>query len=192
MNISLPKKGFTLIEILVVVSIIGILSAVLYANFNDARQEARNKSMQAELKNVQLALELYKAQNNRYPDTASIGNPCNGTSFGVSWAVSSGCGTTPFISGVVPEFIAELPLHTDSKNSSCEIRYQVESANGEWYKLTAENCLEGAANASEGVQPGDEFARCLSSCGASCNTTYTNSSPFYESYAIYSAGGECE
>ena len=55
-------KGFTVIELLVVIAIIGILMAILLATFNDARMSARDDARQAQLKELQLALELYKAQ----------------------------------------------------------------------------------------------------------------------------------
>ena len=47
---------------MVVVGIIAILSSILYANFNEARMIARDKTRMTTLKEVQLALELYKAQ----------------------------------------------------------------------------------------------------------------------------------
>ena len=60
-------RGFTLIEVLIVVAIIGILTAILVANYNDARKNSRDKIRKSELKEMQLALELYKSQNNSYP-----------------------------------------------------------------------------------------------------------------------------
>ena len=182
-----------MVEILVVVALVGILSAVLYASFSEARIDARNKAMQSELKEMQLALELYKAQNGVYPDTISVGSPCNGSSFGIDWADSSQCGNLEYIVGLTPDFIAELPSHTTSANSNCNVKYQVRD-DGSWYKLTAEHCVGGASSAAEGVQLGDEFARCLSSCpvAVGCNATYAATAPFYESYAVYSAGGECQ
>lgn len=61
------KKGFTLVELLVVISIIGILSAVVYANFGDARKVSRDEIRKTDLKNLQLAVELYRAQTGAYP-----------------------------------------------------------------------------------------------------------------------------
>lgn len=58
---------------MVVISIIGILSAVVYANFNDAQKKARDAERQANLINLQAAIEQYKLDNGRYP----VG--CNGT-----------------------------------------------------------------------------------------------------------------
>lgn len=195
MNTRNLRRGFTLIEILVVIAIIGILSAVLYANFGDARVEAKNKAVQSELKETQLALELYKSQNGQYPPAVVGGGGCNaGSNFTVDKAHSAACGATPIISGLVPEFVAELPSHTKSANSNCDIVYTVDKANHSWYKLTAEHCHGGATSAAGGVQPDDKFARCLSvtACSTQCTVTYKATSDFYESYAVYSAGGECQ
>lgn len=188
MNSLNKKQGFTLIEILVVISIIGILSAVIYGNFTQARQDSRNKAMQSELKETQLAIELYKAQNGVYPPAYSV---CATTAFGVTTAKASLCGSNPPIDGLIPEFISVLPDKAKSANSNCDIVYRT-STNGDWYKLTAEHCHAGAASASEGVQPDNKFARCASApvCAVSgiCDPS---SAAFYESYAVYSAGGEC-
>jgi|ETNmetMinimDraft_2_1059921.scaffolds.fasta_scaffold68837_2 prepilin-type N-terminal cleavage/methylation domain-containing protein len=62
--------GFTLIELLVVIAIIGILSAVVLASLNSARQKSRDAKRVADLKQLQLALELYYDDNtSTYPAT---------------------------------------------------------------------------------------------------------------------------
>ncbi|NCN12103.1 type II secretion system protein [Candidatus Kaiserbacteria bacterium] len=183
------QKGFTLIEMLVVISIIGILSAVLYASFGEARVTARNRSLQAEIREVQLSLELYKAQNGRYPEVPS--SPCGSDTFVGRKADSTNAAcVTAYIANLIPDYISELPSHQLSANANCNISYQVAN-DGSWYKLTAERCHAGATTAAEGVQVGDEFARCLNSCGISC-TSIVATEAFYESYAVYSAGGECQ
>ncbi len=53
------KSGFTLIELLVVIAIIGILSSVVLASLNSARQKSRDARRVADIKQLQLALELY-------------------------------------------------------------------------------------------------------------------------------------
>lgn len=174
---SLPKKrGFTLIEILVVIAIIGILSTVIYASFDGARQQARNKALMAEMKEVQLALEVYKAQHRRYPSAAGV-YPAN------------------LRSALTPTFISRVPDATGgSRNTNCALSYSSD-ANGSYYKLAAVRCFEGATAASQGIQPDTDFARCPSTCGTCAgqtnNASYQQSAPFYESLAVYSAGGEC-
>jgi len=68
MNLT-TKKGFTLIELLVVIAIIGILSSVVLASLNDARLKSRDAKRIADVKQVQLALELYFDSNTSYPTT---------------------------------------------------------------------------------------------------------------------------
>ncbi len=64
------KKGFTLIELLVVIAIIGILSSVVLASLNTARKKARDAKRISDVKNLQLALELYFDSNaSEYPDS---------------------------------------------------------------------------------------------------------------------------
>ncbi|MFA5838896.1 MAG: prepilin-type N-terminal cleavage/methylation domain-containing protein [Candidatus Paceibacterota bacterium] len=65
------NKGFTLIELLVVIAIIGILSSVVLASLNSARQKSRDARRIADIKQVQLALELYFDSNANYPTALS-------------------------------------------------------------------------------------------------------------------------
>ena len=64
----LKAGGFTLIELLVVIAIIGILSSVVMASLNVARKKARDTKRIFDIKQLQLALELYFETNRTYPD----------------------------------------------------------------------------------------------------------------------------
>ncbi|MBU1557672.1 prepilin-type N-terminal cleavage/methylation domain-containing protein [Patescibacteria group bacterium] len=61
------EKGFTLIELLVVIAIIGILSSVVLASLNSARLKARDAKRVSDLKQLQLALEMFYDDNSAYP-----------------------------------------------------------------------------------------------------------------------------
>lgn len=65
------QKGFTLIELLVVIAIIGILSSVVLASLNTARQKSRDAKRVADVKQLQIALELYFDDNRNYPTSLS-------------------------------------------------------------------------------------------------------------------------
>lgn len=65
-------KGFTFIEMLVVVTLIGILSLIGVANFRVANQKARDGRRQGDLQQIRAALELYRTDVNSYPPTGII------------------------------------------------------------------------------------------------------------------------
>lgn len=64
-----PARGFTLIEIMMVVIIIGILLAVVVPNVIGVDDRARVEAERASLRGIAQALELYKLDNRRYPST---------------------------------------------------------------------------------------------------------------------------
>lgn len=63
------KSGFTLVEILIVVVILGILAAIVIPQFTEASTEARVSSLCSDLQTLRSQIELYKVQHNDIPPT---------------------------------------------------------------------------------------------------------------------------
>jgi type II secretion system protein G len=62
------KKGFTLIELMIVIAIIAILAAILVPNFLRARAQGQLTACKSNLKNIGTAMEMYSSDNQgRYP-----------------------------------------------------------------------------------------------------------------------------
>jgi general secretion pathway protein G len=57
------KNGFTLVEILVIIVILGILAAVIIPQFTDANAEARTSALLSDLRRIRSQIELYKFQH---------------------------------------------------------------------------------------------------------------------------------
>ncbi len=58
------KSGFTLVEILIVVVILGILAAIVIPQFTEASTEAKTSSLVSDLQTMRSQIELYKIQHN--------------------------------------------------------------------------------------------------------------------------------
>jgi len=70
------KGGFTLVEILIVVIILGILAAIVIPQFTSASQDARKNSLTSQLQTLRSQLELYKLQHlDALPTTLVGGSP---------------------------------------------------------------------------------------------------------------------
>ena len=63
------RKGFTLIELMIVVAIIGILAAIAIPQFASYRQKAFNSAAQSDLKNAKTNVEAFYADNYYYPQS---------------------------------------------------------------------------------------------------------------------------
>ncbi len=130
---SKKNSGFTLIELLVVIAIIGLLSSIVMASLNTARAKSRDAKRRADLRQVQLALEMYFDSNNNYPVTHAWWGNCS--SFG-SHPTSGSNGWVP---NLAPTYIPVLPLDPRYNGSGgCYLYY----SNGLDYKLLAHHTME--------------------------------------------------
>lgn len=82
--------GFTLIELMVVISIIGILSTITITTLNNTRQKARDTERKAELRAISRGLEMYFSAHGQYPaegvcdssrGTCATACPCPGSNW---------------------------------------------------------------------------------------------------------------
>ena len=68
------KTGFTLVEILIVVIILGILAAIVIPQFTSASQDARKNSLTSQLQTLRSQIELYKLQHLDQLPTTLVGS----------------------------------------------------------------------------------------------------------------------
>lgn len=68
----MKRKGFTLIELMIVIAIIGILAAIAIPNFKKARESARQKSCYANIRVILGAVEMYNMDSSQMMDNLDI------------------------------------------------------------------------------------------------------------------------
>ncbi|MDD4901064.1 MAG: prepilin-type N-terminal cleavage/methylation domain-containing protein [Patescibacteria group bacterium] len=98
--------GFTLIELLVVISVIGFLSTLTITMLNSARIKARDAKRQADLVQIQKAIELYFIDNSYYPQCGT--DVCSTTGYASNMSNLA----------VVPQHMAKMPLDPTNINGS--------------------------------------------------------------------------
>jgi prepilin-type N-terminal cleavage/methylation domain-containing protein len=68
---NLVQRGFTLVELLVVIVILGILAAVVVFAVGGITYKGKSSACQIEVRSVNTAIQAYYAQNTAYPATVS-------------------------------------------------------------------------------------------------------------------------
>lgn len=107
------RRGFTIVELLIVIVVIAILAAISIVAYNGIQQRARDSERSAEMQTVEKALAMYFIDNGSYPT-------CSNAVY-VPGAAASGCYLATIASSLVPKYISNIPL--DPINSGND-RYQ--------------------------------------------------------------------
>jgi general secretion pathway protein G len=135
--VTQPRRtpGFTIVELLIVVVVIGILAAIVIVAYNGIQATARDNIRKSDLKNLATAIEAYYATNGNYPMSAGwctqISHPSYTTAFQTEMA----------------QFLNQLPL--DPQYEATYQDYFYRNIGDQSYYLYAE--LEGEERADDGV-----------------------------------------
>lgn len=103
-RLSYAKKGFTMIELMIVIFIIAILAAILVPNFIRARDVARLTACKTNLKNIATSLESYSADNSgHYPASLSGLTPAYLKALPLCPVAGSNTYTSSYVPTVIPD-----------------------------------------------------------------------------------------
>jgi prepilin-type N-terminal cleavage/methylation domain-containing protein len=122
------QRGFTLLELLVVLAIIGLLAGIIMLALNSARNKARDAKRAGDMRQMITALEQYYSQRSSYPTgTASIA--AGGALLSDSNSFNGG--SEPF----VPNYIPLLPAAPKPNDGGCGSSSGAGN-NNYWYETT--------------------------------------------------------
>lgn len=105
-------NGFTIVELLIVIVVIGILAAITIVSFNGIQQRGTNTAIISSARNAAGALQAYITANGTYPATASF---CLTATSGCNWAGNVPANSSGAAPGNITA-IASLPASTPRAN----------------------------------------------------------------------------
>lgn len=138
------QHGFTIVELLIVIVIIGILAAITIVAYNGIQSRANASGAMSDIQSLDKAIKLYYADNGSYPVTSG-------------W---SGLGREAnFIPGLAPKYIAQIPQSRMTVNPGVTtdtvagwVAAYAYQSNGTDYKLMAHN--DSLCNIVKKIQAG--------------------------------------
>lgn len=173
------RRGFTLIELTVVIGIIGVLASVVLASMAPAREKARDARRLQDMKAIQTALELYYQTNGSYPPFRARTSAANcGQSSG--WCVLE-TALAPFIS----------PLPRDPLGPHNTYVYYYDSNTGDNYQsyglmMRPESPMNAGIASSDGGYSGYSVFYEIGSQPAYCMSKYSSGNALWWPTAVVS------
>ncbi len=149
------RKGFTLVEILIVVVILGILAAIVIPQFTNASTEAKESSLVSNLQGIRSQIELYKINHNdNLPaDAAALVTALTTKTKadGTAWVTGDGVGYGPYMQKLPGNPFSQSALDTNGNATVSDTR--TDSADGaHWYYTVSADGSSYTFGANDGLK----------------------------------------
>ncbi|HEY8992460.1 MAG TPA: prepilin-type N-terminal cleavage/methylation domain-containing protein [Candidatus Microsaccharimonas sp.] len=142
------RKGFTIIELLVSIVVIGILVTIMIVSYGGIQQRSRDSDRGSDITQLKIAIEKYHADKSMYPDVCGDNVGCNASS--LATALSPYLATIPhdprntansstdyqYVRGLVTDDSYGLYVHYEAK-SQCKTGANI---NPVWWSATVPSC----------------------------------------------------
>lgn len=185
---TIPEKhqqGFTIVELLIVIVIIGILAAITIVAFNGSQARARDSARIAKIKSIAKAIELYNTDNGRYPPILD----------GQGWETTCGsltenwghCDRNKILADMLAPYTTFDPTSlSDATQGSYYYHYTSQAAdNYQTYGMLV--YLEGDSGQSDGGHLSNAYE--IGQKPAYCMAKYTGTAANWRTYNTLCSGG---
>ena len=135
-----PVVGFTIVELLIVIVILGVLATIVIVAYSGVQERARSAKRQNDIAAVQKIVEAYNAEKGEYPKTSND-TPANWRSIDVQ--TDDNCQNGSSTANWIPGVSAKLPQSDVSSNKGVDglNGCYLYASNGTFYVLSAWNMV---------------------------------------------------
>jgi len=140
------KKGFTLVEILITVAVLGILAASVVPQFSPARTQASTSRLCSDLQTIRMVIELYKVQHkDKKPGTVA------GVSFEQALTQRTDADGTLNSAGAYGPYVQKMPKNLFNELDTIEIDGLVGGGDHGWHFDTTTGRFNADTDAHTGL-----------------------------------------
>ena len=144
------QSGFTLVEILIVVVILGILAAIVIPQFTDASTQAKVSSCKSDLQSVRSQIQLYKIQHNDYyPGTSASGTQVGFVLAMTAYTLIDGATSSAGVADTYGPYLQQMPTNPWNNSSA------ITGTGAGWSYSTTTGAFAAADGGTEGCDPLD-------------------------------------
>jgi general secretion pathway protein G len=136
------QTGFTIVELLIVIVVIGILATITIVAYNGIQQRGRDARRLSDIKSVEQALQLYYADNGSYPATPTLDDALTDS------ACALGTKSANWVPGLAPKYLPQLPQSFGSRKADPLTACYQYASDGTYYVLSAWQAIESGAQTS--------------------------------------------
>ena len=185
MQIKQKSQGFTIVELLIVIVIIGILAAITIVAYNGIQVRARDSARIAKVTSIAKAIELYNTDNGRYPPI--LDGYGRETSCGSQIENWGHCDRNKILSDTLAPYLTIDPVSlSDATQGNQHYHYTSQSSDGyRSYGLMV--YLEGSGGANDGGYYANAYE--VGQKPAYCLANYTGTGAIWTSYNTVCNGG---
>ncbi len=169
MGSSIKNRGFTIVELLIVIVIIGILVALVIVAYNGIQSRARDSARIQKVKEISKAIESYYVDNGRYPTIQDgSGNESSCGSQTENWGH---CDRNQILSTALSPYMRIDPTSLSSATQGNYYYYYTAQGNDSWQHYGIMVYLEGSGGQNDGGYFSNAYE--LGSTPPYCMSQYT-------------------